>query len=116
MKKVLEPFNIHLDACWPNDLKKAEKMIRKLDPQTLKKLYGMTISITDQAFFPHPKTGEPMIGDTRFFREKPYLVILGADPSPRVLYHEIAHAIGIESEAEATAFEREKAKEYENRC
>ncbi len=112
MKRVLEPFNIHLDAFWPDDLQKAEEMIRKLDPQTLKKLYGMTINITDETFFPHPETGEPMVGDTRFLHGRPYLIILGKDPPPRILYHEVAHAIGIEDERRATEFEKEKEREF----
>ena len=110
MKKVIDPFNIHLDAFWKYDLQQVEKMVRKLDPDTLKKLYGMTINITDKDFFPHPKTGEPMVGDTRFSRGKPYLIILGNKPTPRMLYHEVAHAIGIDDEGEAMAFAREKER------
>lgn len=112
MKKVLEPFNIHLDSFWEYNLKRVERWLRRLDAETLKKLYGMEITITDKTFFPHPKTGEPMVGDTRFFREKPYLIILGKDPTPRILYHEVAHAIGIEDETEAMNFAKEREKEF----
>jgi hypothetical protein len=115
MKKILEPFNIHLEAFWPDNLQRVEKMIRTLAPQIIKKLYGITINITDKTSFPHPRTGEPMMGDTRFFRGKPYLIIVGKDPSPRVFYHEVAHAIGIEDETEATKFEKEKANEFEKK-
>ncbi len=111
MKKVIEPFNIHLDAFWERDLKTVARMIRKLDAETIKKLYGMTIIITDKPFFPHPKTGEPMVGDTRYFRGKPYLIILGAKPTCRILYHEVAHAIGIDDETEAMDFARKKESE-----
>lgn len=110
MKKVLEPFNIHLDAFWEYDLKRVERMIRKLDPDTLKKLYGMEITVTDNFLFPHPKTGEPMAGLTRSLRGKPYLIILGSKPTSRILYHEVAHAIGIDDEREAEDFAREKER------
>lgn len=110
MRKVLEPFNIHLTAFWEYDLKRVERMIRKLDADTLKKLYGMTISITDEHFFPHPVTGEPMVGDTRYSRGRPYLIILGSKPTSRILYHEVAHAIGIDDEREAMDFAREKER------
>lgn len=113
MKKVIEPFNIHIDAFWAYDLKNVERMIRKLDAETIKKLYGMTINITDKDFFPHPETGEPMVGDTRYFRGEPYSIILGTAPTPRILYHEVAHAIGIDDEGEAMDFAREKEKEAE---
>jgi len=109
-KKVIEPFNIHLDAFWPEDLTTVEKMIRKLDAESIRKLYGMTITITDKDFFPHPETGEPMVGDTRFSRGKPYLIIVGKNPTPRILYHEVAHAIGIDDEVQAMAFAREKER------
>lgn len=104
MKKVLEPFNIHIEAFWEYDLKQVGKMIRKLDAETLKKLYGMTITITDQPLFPHPKTREPMIGLTRSLRGKPYLIILGSEPSVKAVYHEVAHAIGIDDETQAMDF------------
>ena len=112
MKKEIQPFNIHLDAFWQYDLQKVERMIRKLDPETLKKLYGMEITITDKPLFPHPKTGEPMAGDTRFFHGKPYLIILGKKPTPRILYHEVAHAIGIEDEREAMEFAKDKESDF----
>jgi len=116
MKKILEPFNIHLEAFWPDDdLQRVEKMIRTLAPQIIKRLYGITINITDKTSFPHPKTGEPMVGDTRFFHGKPYLIILGKNPSPRIVYHEVAHAIGIENEIQAAKFEKEKASEFEKK-
>lgn len=111
MKKVLEPFNIPIDAFWEHDLKSVEKMIRKLDPETLKKLYGMTINITDKPLFPHPKTGEPMAGLTRSIRGKPYLIILGSKPSSKEVYHEVAHAIGIEGETQAMNFAERMIKE-----
>ncbi|GAH77842.1 unnamed protein product [marine sediment metagenome] len=107
-KKVVEPFNIHLDAFWEEDIPKVEKMLRKLNAESLKKLYGSTITITDKPMFPHPVTGEPMVGDTRYFRGKPYLIILGSKPTPRILYHEVAHYIGIDDETEAMEFAKQK--------
>ena len=102
--KVIEPFNIHLRAFWEDDMENVEKLIRKLDTNTLKKLYGMTIEVTPGQFFSNPRTGEPMLGDTWYFHGKPYLILLGTKPSPRVVYHEIAHAIGIEDEELAMKF------------
>lgn len=115
MRKVLDPLNIHLDAFWEDDLRQVEKMLRKLGSDTLKKLYGMKITVTDDFLFPHPKTGEPMVGLTRSLRGKPYLIILGKKPSPRQLYHEVAHAIGIDDETEAMNFAKEKEKEFHRR-
>lgn len=112
MKKVLDPFNIHLDAFWGNDLRQVEKMVRKLDSDTLKKLYGMKITVTADFLFPHPKTGEPMAGLTRSLRGKPYLIILGKKPNPLEIYHEVAHAIGIDDETEAMNFAKEKERKF----
>ncbi|MBA7506112.1 hypothetical protein ES706_04792 [subsurface metagenome] len=113
--KVIEPFNIHLRAFWEDDMGNVEKLIRKLDTNTLKKLYGMTIEVTPGQFFSHPRTGEPMLGDTRYFHGKPYLILLGTKPSPRVVYHEIAHAIGIEDEELAMKFAIEQEARLKSR-
>lgn len=110
-KKVIEPFNIHVAAFWKHDLVEMEKKIRKLDTETLKKLYGIEISITPDHFFPHPVTGEPMTALTRSVRGIPYLIIFGTEPDEKRFYHEIAHAIGIEDESEAQAFAERKIRE-----
>lgn len=110
-KKIIEPFNIHLDAFWKRDLRDVERMIRKLDSDTLKKLYGMTIEVRSAPTFPHPtEIGRWMLGDTRYFRDKPYLIILGSETTPRILYHEVAHAIGIDDETEAMEFAIQKER------
>ncbi len=109
--KEIEPFNIHLYAFWEYDLKSVERLIRKLDKESLKKLYGMTISITDRPLFPHPETGDPYIALTRSKWGEPYLVILGSKPTARIVYHEVAHAIGIEDEAQAMEFAKQKERE-----
>lgn len=113
--QVIEPFNIHLRAFWEDDMENVEKLIRKLDTNTLKKLYGMTIEVTPGQFFPNPRTGEPMLGDTWYFHGKPYLILLGTKPSPRVVYHEIAHAIGIEDEELAMKFAIEQEARLKSR-
>ncbi|MBA7686660.1 hypothetical protein ES703_95111 [subsurface metagenome] len=96
-------------------MENVEKLIRKLDTNTLKKLYGMTIEVTPGQFFPNPRTGEPMLGDTWYFHGKPYLILLGTKPSPRVVYHEIAHAIGIEDEELAMKFAIEQEARLKSR-
>lgn len=107
---LLDRYHIELTAFWQYDYKSVLRMLEGLDGETLSKLYGMTINVTDKPLFPHPVTGELMAGDTRYFREKPYLIILGSKTTSKIFYHEIAHAIGIESEEEAEEWSRERLK------
>lgn len=114
MGKRLDRFNIALRAFWEKDYKNVQRLLEKLDDETLGKMYGMTVEVTPTTFFPAPPPSPEhklMVGLIRSWPGKgPYLILLGSKPTPRIVYHEVAHAIGIDDEEEAEEF----AKRFES--
>lgn len=101
MEHILDDYSIKLTAFWDYDYRSVLRMLEGLSGETLGKLRGMEINVTDKPLFPHPVTGEPKAGLVRYHEGEPYIVILGSKPTLEIFRHEVAHAIGIKDEKQA---------------
>lgn len=113
VSKRLDKFHIELDAFWVRDFKTVQRLLERLDDATLNKLAGWKITVTPGPTFIAPPPHKPihMTGLTRTYPWKSVypagnvLTILGSEPTEGIVYHEIAHALGMEEE-EAREFEK----------
>lgn len=117
-EKLLDRFHMELVA-FGKDRQNVQKMLGKLDDKTLDRLGGLKIIVTPTTWFVAPPPNPPKLM-TGLCRTYPWwsaypagnvLIMLGAEPTAREFYHEIAHALGIEDEDEAMEF----AKRWEGK-
>lgn len=114
VSKRLDEFHIEISAFWLEDHKTVQRLLESLDDSTLDKLAGWKIVVTPAPTFIAPPPHKPirMVGLTRtypwpsIYPAGNVLTILASEPTKGIIYHEGAHALGMEEEA---------AREYEKR-